>query len=117
MRNEPGNLARIVHILEAISEIESYISGTSFPEFIENSMMRFATIKQLEIIGEASNHVSNDIQERFPGVSWGEIIGFRNIMIHEYFGVDLEMVWDVVLTELPALKKQIQEIHKSLASF
>lgn len=114
MRNEPGYKARVGHILEAIREIETYLWNMNFEQFINNSPIRFATIKQLEIVGEAANKITPDLQRKFPDVSWAEIIAFRNILIHEYFGVDLEIVWDIVLTEIPNLKGQMEAVYASL---
>jgi uncharacterized protein with HEPN domain len=88
MRSESGDKIRLKHILDAIEEIETYLLGVEFPQFIENSMMRFACVKQMEIIGEASNHVSAELKSRFSTIEWAQIIGMRNVFIHEYFGVD-----------------------------
>ena len=75
-------------------------------------MARFASIKQLEIIGEAANHLSGEIIEKYPDVEWKEIIALRNILIHEYFGVDAKIVWDIISEDLPSLKKTVEIILK-----
>lgn len=86
MRNKSADIARLEHIREAISEIEKYSESKTFDEFLNDSMFRFAYIKQLEIIGEASNHISKETQQEFSGIQWEQIIGMRNLFIHEYFG-------------------------------
>jgi len=73
-------------------------------------MMQFASIKQLEIIGEASNRFSKELKEKHSEIKWREIVGFRNILIHEYFCVDLFIVWSIIKNELPKLKEQINLI-------
>ena len=103
-----------MHILDAISEIESYLMDSDFESFLDNSMMRFACIKQMEIIGEASNHISTDVKSNFSSVDWSQIIGMRNVFVHEYFGVDSSLVWEIIKNDLPDLKNKIKEILKTI---
>jgi uncharacterized protein with HEPN domain len=81
---------------------------------MENSMMRFACIKQLEIIGEAGNHISVETQAKFSEVEWAQIVGMRNVFVHEYFGVDTNLVWEIIKSELPELKIKIIRILSSI---
>lgn len=106
MKERLGNKQRIEHALDAIQEIESYVYEQTFDLFLGSSMMRFACIKQLEIIGEACNHVDNETMLVYPEVEWRKIIGLRNLLIHEYFGVDAALVWDIIENDLPYLKSQ-----------
>jgi uncharacterized protein with HEPN domain len=101
---------RVRHVLDAIKEIESYLQNVSLKEFLANSEKRFATIKQLEIIGEACARITPAIKEKYPEVEWNNIIGFRNISIHEYFGVNFQIVWQIVQNDLPVLKQQFSKI-------
>ncbi len=114
MRSNLGDRIRLQHILDAIQEIESYLVEADFNSFIENSMMKFACIKQMEIIGEASNHISEDIKSNFSSIEWGQIVGMRNVFVHEYFGVDSSIVWEILKGDIPELKEKILEILKSL---
>jgi uncharacterized protein with HEPN domain len=114
MRGKVGDFARLKHILEAISEIELYLNNAEFHDFMDNSMMRFACIKQMEIIGEASNHISEEIKLKFNSVEWGQIIGMRNFFVHEYFGVDSNLVWEIIKNDIPELKIKVQEILENL---
>ncbi len=110
MKDLKGDKARLFHILDAISEIEDYIHDLDFDKFFRASMARFASIKQLEIIGEAANHISPELIEKYPDVEWRKIIALRNILIHEYFGVDAKIVWDIIKEDLPNLKLSIETI-------
>jgi uncharacterized protein with HEPN domain len=114
MRGRFGDKIRLQHILDAIVEIENYSGDAEFIDFKNNSMMRFACIKQMEIIGEASNHISDEIKVRFSTVEWSQIIGMRNIFVHEYFGVDPNLVWDIIKIDLPGLKEKVKEILNSI---
>ena len=102
-----GDKVRLQHIVEAINEIDAYIQDTSQEDFVKNSMMFNATLRQLEIIGEASNRLSNDVVNKTPDIPWARIIGLRNLVIHEYFGVDDFTIWNVIKINLPDLKRKI----------
>jgi uncharacterized protein with HEPN domain len=110
MKGREGDLARLQHIFEAILEIEKYILNRNFSDFISNSMFRFACIKQLEIIGEASNHINLETQHEFSEIQWAQIVGMRNLFIHEYFGIDLNIAWQIIEFDIPELKTKISEI-------
>lgn len=114
MKNELGDKARLQHISEAIKEIEKYIENSSYEDFQSNSMMQFATVKQLEIIGEASNQLTEHFRKLYKEIEWREIIGLRNMLIHEYFGIDTKIVWDILQIDLPKLKIQIEKILKQI---
>ena len=77
-------------------------------------MMRFASIKQMEIIGEASNHISQDIKAQFSTIEWSQIIGMRNVFVHEYFGIDTRLVWEIIKNDLPDLRLKIELILESI---
>jgi uncharacterized protein with HEPN domain len=114
MRGRLGDKVRLMHILDSIAEIESYLLEIDFETFLNNSMMRFACIKHMEIIGEASNHVSNEVKLKFSSVEWLQIVGMRNIFVHEYFGIDANLVWEIIKNDIPELKIRIKDIMESL---
>ena len=101
MRDKLSDGVRLQHILAAIGEVEIYLKNCTLEQFLSNSEKRFATIKQLEIIGEASNAITADLRSQYPQVPWKSIIGFRNISIHEYFGMSLELAWQIASKDLP----------------
>lgn len=115
MKNKIGDKARLQHIFDAILEIEGYLVKKTVRDFMNNSMLRFACIKQLEIIGEAANHLSQQLIKANPDIQWIEIIGLRNLLIHEYFGVNEKIVWEIIKNDIPALKKGMQSILDKLA--
>jgi len=107
MKGKLGDKVRLQHIIDAIKEIETYLEGVSYDQFLGNSEKRFATIKQIEIIGEASNALTIELKDAHPLVPWKPIVGFRNISIHEYFGVNLQLVWEIATIDLPELKEKM----------
>ena len=111
MKGPLTDQVRIQHVLDAISEVEGYLQDVSLDEFLANSEKRFATIKQIEIIGEACNRISTEFKDAHPEIEWRAIVGFRNISIHEYFGVNFQIVWEIASHDLPVLK---QHFPKSL---
>ena len=114
MRHNIGDKARLQHILDAIEDIESYTVDADFEKFMENSMMRFACIKQMEIIGEASNHISDEVKSQFSTIEWRQIIGMRNVFVHEYFGVDTKIVWEIIKGDIPDLKDKISKVFRKI---
>lgn len=106
---------RLRHIIDAIDEVFSFLSdGMEFNDFEQDSLVKSACIYQLGVIGEASNHLSEGLKNRYSNIPWREIIGLRNIIIHKYFGVDEKVVWDVIKLELPDLRSQCQGILNDL---
>ncbi len=114
MRNSIGDKARLQHIYDAILEIESYIDKSTYDIFISNTMMQFACVKQLEIIGEAANHLTPHFKKLYSEIQWREIIDLRNLLIHEYFGIDTKIVWDIIKIDIVSLKSQLKEIIEQL---
>lgn len=114
MRSKLGDEIRLKHILDAIEEIEKYLIEVDFSVFIEDSMMRFACIKQMETIGEASKHLSSQLKSKFSNIEWAQIVGMRNIFIHEYFGIDSTLVWEIIKEDIPELKDKIKIILQSI---
>jgi uncharacterized protein with HEPN domain len=92
MRDKMGDAQRLIHIQEAIAEIEKYTKGVDLSEFKNNSMLRFATIKQIEIIGEAAKNITDATRNEYPEIEWKQIAGLRNILVHEYFGIDAQLI-------------------------
>ncbi len=103
----------IEDIVEMIEKIERYTQGKSFEDFSNDEMAIDAVIRNFEIIGEAANNIPKEIQQKYPYVEWKEMIGFRNVIIHDYFGIDVESVWDTIINNIPLLKEQIKKMKES----
>ena len=97
------------YIRDAIVQINSY-TAEGEESFFKEKIIQDAVIRNLEIIGEAVKNLSPDIRKRKPNVPWSRIAGMRDVLIHEYFGVDLKTVWDVVENRLPDLLRQVEEL-------
>ena len=100
-------------IFESISHIQRFLEGVSEDEFYKNVEKQDAVLRRLEIIGEAVKHLSDEIREDHPDVPWRQIAGMRDIIIHEYFGITLEMVWVVATEDILDLKTKVEEIIES----
>ena len=112
MNAKISDSVRVLHILDAIQEIENYIQGADKDTFVNNSMMFNATLHQLEIIGEAANGLSDGFIMNHPDIPWARIIGLRNLIVHEYFGVDDQTIWSIVTINIPQLKQYLSELDK-----
>ena len=97
-------------IVTAADRITSYVEGVTRGQFEMDQMRLDAVIRNLQIIGEAIRKIPDSIQKGYPNIPWREIAGLRNRVTHAYFDVDIDIIWDVVDSELPVLKTQIQEI-------
>jgi len=104
------NKVYLEHIIGAIEQIEIYLQGVDYKIFIKDDMLMDAVIRELEIIGEAANNVSQDFQDRHQDIPWSKAISLRNKLSHEYFGVDLKVVWNTCQKDLPELKEQLKKI-------
>ena len=100
-------------ILEAIGRIERYTENMNFEDFSNNELIQDGVIS-LEIIGEAVKYLPDDIKKDYPEVEWRKIAGLRDILIHAYFGVDLEIIWDIVKNKVPELKEMVKKILSNL---
>lgn len=99
----------LLHIMDAIRKIESY-SEAGRDEFFSVSHWQDAIIRQLEIIGEAAKHLSDDLRAQHNNVPWRRICGLRDVLIHDYMGVDLNAVWEVSGSSIPTLKAEVEKI-------
>lgn len=103
----------LTHILECIQSIESYLPNGK-KDYFSSKMTQDAVIRNLEIIGEATKNISEELKLKNSHLPWKETAGLRDVLIHEYFGVDNEIVWNVVEKELPKLKENITGLIENL---
>jgi len=99
----------IRHILDAIDKVDQYVQ-VGYDDFMAHSHWQDAVIRQLEIVGEATKRLSEELRARYPDVPWRRIAGLRDVLIHDYMGVDLEAVWQVSQNNVPKLKEQLRGI-------
>ena len=102
--------AYLKDILDAIRKIENYTRNISFDDFVVDELIKDGIVRNLEVIGEAVKNIPEDIKDKKPEVEWKKIAGLRDILIHDYFGIDEDIVWDAVKNKLPGLKEKIIEI-------
>ncbi len=102
-------------IIESIEKIQEYTIGYSFIQFRDDSKTIDAVIRNLEIIGEAARKIPEEIRHKSPQIEWRKIISLRNILIHEYPGIDLEVIWDIVQNKLSPLSKYMKQMMQSKA--
>ena len=97
------------HILEAIRRVEDYTKGDK-QDLLNDTLIQDGVLRNLQTMAESIRRLSDESKQAHPGIDWRAIAGFRNILVHDYLGIDLERVWSVVETRLPTLKSTIQEM-------
>lgn len=110
MSAKPDDRERLNHIIEAIDRIKRFAGGMDFEAFSKDEVVQFAIIKNFEIIGEAAYHLTDEIKKENPEVEWKKIMAFRHILVHDYYKVNLEIVWKARENKIDELRKQIEEI-------
>jgi len=114
MRDKIGDKARLEHIIESITEIQAAIIDQTEEGFIKNHVLRIAVVKWIEIIGEAANHISKETKANAANVEWDMIIGLRHIIVHEYFGVNYDAIWNIAVNDVPQLAQTIEKLIKEI---
>ena len=102
----------LIHISECIKRIESYIKGKNKKDFINSPLIQDAIIRNLQILAESTQRLSDELKERENDIDWFKIAGFRNVLVHDYLGLDIERVWNILEKDLPTLKSAIQRMLK-----
>ena len=111
---EKNDLAFIEHILDSIKAIKEFSRGIRKVELISSRLKQSAIVREIEIIGEAVKNLSEQLKSKYKNIEWREIAGTRDKMIHHYFGVDLNIVWNIVKKDLPVFEKNIKRIKEEL---
>ncbi|MCL4390177.1 MAG: DUF86 domain-containing protein [Patescibacteria group bacterium] len=97
-------------ISDAISKIEAFTSGVSYDNFVRDEEKMDAIIRNLEVIGEAAKNVPPEIREKYPEIPWEKMTSTRNKVLHEYFGIDMEILWETIQEDIPSLKVKLDNI-------
>ncbi len=109
---KPNDQLRLRHILDAIEIVSQHLAGIDEETFHEDRKTQDAVVRQLEIIGEAAANLTPELRNENPHVRWKDAAGARNRLIHGYFDIDTEIIWDIVEIDLPILKKQVEHIFE-----
>ncbi len=110
MRPERTYIDYLVDILDANVQAQNFISGMEYDDFAADAKTVFAVIRALEIVGEASKRIPTNIREAHPDIPWRSMAGMRDKLIHDYFGVNLEVIWKTVTEELPIIEPKLRQI-------
>ncbi len=105
-----SNEIYLKHILDAVTHIQSFLSGITKEDFQKNLLIQSAVIRQLEIVGEAVKNLSSEFKKIHKHIPWKDIAGLRDKLIHQYFGVDISLIWEVCQKEIPELRKGVSDI-------
>lgn len=97
-------------IVDSITDIENFTKGLDFKAFREDKKTVNAVVRSIEIIGEATKNIPRTLRDKHPAIPWGKMAGMRNRLIHEYFGIDTEILWKTVKEDIPGLKKEIKKL-------
>jgi len=111
MRELIKDRGRLEHILDAIEKAFEFTENVSFDEFKTNTLLRYAVVKSVEIVGEASYKLTKEFREQHSEIEWRDIISMRHILVHGYYQTKDNIVWDTVKNYFPPLKEQIQKLY------
>ena len=114
MREHNRDKERLEHILDAISVIDTGLATYSKEELLDNKLLYYGLVKQIEIIGEAANLLTHDFRERHQEVNWRPIVAMRNVLVHDYIHISKEMLWETITHDIPELKAHIVRYHSEL---
>jgi uncharacterized protein with HEPN domain len=104
----------IEDILDSISAIEEFVKGMNFEDFAEDRKTIFAVVRGIEVIGEAAKHMPKSIRDEYPEIPWRDMAGMRDKVVHEYFGVDLKVVWKTATDHIPEIRPLIQKVLENM---
>lgn len=101
-------------ILDSINDAENFIEGMNYEEFIKDKKTIYSVVRALEIIGEATKNIPELIRKKYPEVPWKKMAGMRDRLVHEYFGVDLEILWETAKEDVPQLKIPVSKVLEDM---
>ena len=117
MREKIRDKGRLEHILESINNLIEFTEGVSYEDFMRNKILRFAVVKNLEIIGEASYKLSKEFKMTNNDIEWEAIIGLRHVLVHGYYQINEARLWKIIQKDLYPLKVQIQTLYDNEMSY
>ena len=102
------------HILTAIGNVQSFLEGKTLDDLYRDKILFYAVVKNIEIIGEAANNLTKDLQAQHPEVQWKDVISMRHVLVHDYYSIDARTAWQTARENLPQLKEQIEKILSTM---
>ncbi len=111
--SERADVEFLTDTKEAVLRINSYTENLSYERFLEDKKTQDAVVRNLEIIGEAAKNISEELKKKYPHIRWKDLAGVRDKLIHHYFGVNFDIVWNIVKQELPEVLSQLEEILRN----
>ncbi|MBN1469264.1 MAG: DUF86 domain-containing protein [Fusobacteriaceae bacterium] len=114
MKPKRDDFVYVSHIIESIVSIQSFVKNVSYDEFKNNDMMLSAVIRKFEIMGEATSNISEDLKKKATHIEWQIVKNFRNHLIHQYFGVDVQTVWDAINENIEPLREKLIVLRNEL---
>jgi len=102
----------LIHIIECIERIESYLERINKETFLSSTLVQDAVVRNLQVMAESTQRLSEQAKHSLPEIDWYRIAGFRNILVHDYLGIEMETVWNIAEKELPLLKKAVNKLLK-----
>jgi len=100
----------LIHVSECIQRIEKYLGDGGRDAFMASDLLQDAIIRNLQTMAESTTRISEDLQDKYPEVDWFKIRGFRNVLVHDYLGVDLDRIWNILANDLPRMKTAIEKM-------
>ncbi len=116
MKAKPSEKERLEHMIEAIDRIFKFQDKLSYDDFATNEMAQFAIIKNFEIIGEAAYHLSDELRNANSRIEWRKVIAFRHILVHDYYKINMEIIWNAIENKLLDMKIELEEMLTSQTS-
>jgi len=112
MREHSRDKERLEHILDAISVIDNGLATYPKEELLDNRLLYYGLVKQIEIIGEAANLLTHEFREMHVDVNWRPIVAMRNVLVHDYIHISKDMLWTTITQDIPALKEHIERYYE-----
>ena len=114
MREVIRDSGRLEHILIAIGNVQKFLEGKTFEDLCQDKILFYAVVKNIEIVGEAANNLTKEMQVQHPEVQWKDVISMRHVLVHDHYSIDARTAWQTAQENLPQLKEQIEKILLSL---
>lgn len=114
MREVIRDSGRLEHILIAIGNVQKFLEGKTFEDLSQDKILFYAVVKNIEIVGEAANNLTKELQLKHPEVQWKDVISMRHVLVHDYYSIDARTAWQTAQENLPQLKEQIEKILSTM---